>query len=126
MSKIAQFFIEETFLDSVNVSKEITITGGADLKAILGSETITTIAHSTEDTPEFTQLREQLGAGGYIRIERSYWNGDRVLKPFKLNGHSFKKNDQFSCGAAMKYVLSSSKARCRKRSSLNQKSSSFG
>jgi len=56
---------------------------------------------SSEDHPEFAQLREQLGEQGYIRIQRGQWNGDRVLKPFKLNGRKFKEGDQFSCGSAM-------------------------
>jgi hypothetical protein len=56
---------------------------------------------SSEDHPEFAKLREQLGELGYIRIERGWWNGDRVLKPFRLNGRKFKEGDQFSCGAAM-------------------------
>lgn len=58
-------------------------------------------ASSTEDSPEFSELRRQLGDLGYIRIENGYWNGDRVLKPFKLNDHVFKIHDQFSCGSAM-------------------------
>jgi hypothetical protein len=59
----------------------------------------------TEDHPEFTKLREQLGAEGFIEIERSWWNGDRVLKPFTLNSKKFKKNEQFSCAPAMHYHL---------------------
>lgn len=56
---------------------------------------------SSADHPEFAKLREQLGLQGYIYIERGWWNGDRVLKPFKLNGRKFKVGDQFSCGGAM-------------------------
>jgi hypothetical protein len=56
---------------------------------------------SSEDHPEFTKLREQLGELGYIRIERGWWNGDSVLKTFRLNGRKFKEGSQFSCGAAM-------------------------
>ena len=56
---------------------------------------------SSEDHPEFARLREQLGELGYIHIQRGQWNGDRVLKPFKLNGRKFKEDDRFSCGAAM-------------------------
>jgi hypothetical protein len=40
-----------------------------------------------EDHPEFAKLREKLGSEGYISIERGWWNGDRVLKPFYLNGN---------------------------------------
>lgn len=56
---------------------------------------------SSADHPEFTKLREQLGELGYISIERGWWNGDRVEKPFTLNGLKFKVGAQFSCGAAM-------------------------
>lgn len=56
---------------------------------------------STDDHPEFKKLREQLGELGYISIYRQCWNGDRVEKPFTLNGLKFKKGDQFSCGSGM-------------------------
>ena len=59
----------------------------------------------SDDGPEFKKLREHLGQVGYIRIQRGWWNGDRVLKPFKLNGVKFEADDQFSCGAAMKFHL---------------------
>lgn len=55
-----------------------------------------------DDHPEFKLLREQLGQDGYIKIERSWWNGDQVTKPFTLNGKKFKTGDRFPCGAAMK------------------------
>ena len=56
---------------------------------------------SSIDHPEFTKLREQLGADGYISIQRSWWNGDSVLKPFTLNRRKFKVGAQFSSGSAM-------------------------
>ena len=56
---------------------------------------------SSADHPEFAKLREQLGADGYISIQRSWWNGDSVLKPFTLNGRKFKVGAQFSSGSAM-------------------------
>ena len=56
---------------------------------------------SSIDHPEFTKLREQLGELGYISIERGWWNGDRVLKPFTLNGLKFKVGQQFSSAGAM-------------------------
>ena len=55
----------------------------------------------SEDHPEFAKLREQLGTDGYINIQRGWWNGDTVLKPFKLNGRKFKVGAQFSSGGAM-------------------------
>ena len=59
------------------------------------------IMTSTADHPEFAKLREQLGELGYISIERRFWNGDRVLKPFTLNRLKFKVGEQFSCAGAM-------------------------
>jgi hypothetical protein len=56
---------------------------------------------SFEDHPEFARLREQLGEQGYIKIERGWVNGDRVTKPFTLNGLKFKVGEQFSCAGAM-------------------------
>ena len=60
---------------------------------------------SSEDHPEFTKLRDQLEAQGYIRCERNWSNGDRVLKPFSLNSVAFEPGEQFCCAAAMKYHL---------------------
>jgi hypothetical protein len=58
-------------------------------------------ATSSADHPEFAKLREQLGADGYISIQRGWWNGDTVEKPFTLNGRKFKVGAQFSSGSAM-------------------------
>lgn len=54
------------------------------------------------DHPEFTKLRDRLEQDGFIKTERSWWNGDRVLKPFVFNGAKFKVGEQFCCAAAMK------------------------
>ena len=59
----------------------------------------------SDDGPEFKALRNQLEAEGYIHCQRSWWNGDRVLKPFKLNGFRFSKDEQFACGAALKFHI---------------------
>ena len=56
----------------------------------------------SDDGPEFKALRNQLEELGYITCERSWWNGDRVVKPFRLNDLKFQKGSQFSCGAALK------------------------
>jgi hypothetical protein len=58
------------------------------------------------DHPEFTSLRDKLEELGYIKTERTYWNGDYVLKPFKLNDMPFKKDDKFPCASAMQVKLS--------------------
>lgn len=60
-----------------------------------------------EDHPEFLKLREKLGSDGYIKIERGWSNGDRVVKPFTLNGEKFSKGDRFVCAAAMKHHITS-------------------
>lgn len=58
---------------------------------------------SNKDHDEFTKLRDKLEELGYIKTERRWWNGDRVLKPFTLNNkHKFKKNHKFPCAAALK------------------------
>jgi hypothetical protein len=62
-----------------------------------------------DDGPEFKALRNQLEADGYIQCERGWWNGDRVLKPFLLNGVKFEKGSQYPSGAAMKYHLQSAR-----------------
>ena len=59
----------------------------------------------SDDHPKFATLRNQLEAEGYIKTCRQSWNGDRVLKPFALNGIKFEVNDKFSSGAAMRYQL---------------------
>jgi hypothetical protein len=60
---------------------------------------------TNDDGPEFKALRNQLEAEGYITCQRGWWNGDRVLKLFFLNGVRFDRDDQFSSGAAMKIHL---------------------
>lgn len=61
------------------------------------------------DHPEFTKLREKLGKQGYIEIERGWHNGDRVLKPFYLNGLKFEKGDKFLSAIAMSVHMESKK-----------------
>jgi len=58
-----------------------------------------------DDSPEFKSLRNQLEAESYITCERGWWNGDRVLKPFTLNGVKFEVDDKFCCGGAMRIHL---------------------
>lgn len=58
-----------------------------------------------DDSEEFKALRNQLEAEGYIRCEHGWWNGDRVLKLFFLNGVRFDVHDKFPSGAAMKIHL---------------------
>jgi hypothetical protein len=53
------------------------------------------------DHPAFTALRDLLEREGYIKTQRSWSNGDRVLKEFILNDKSFLEGEQFSCATAM-------------------------
>ena len=85
-----EYFIDEEYLTNVIV-RYSWINGS-------GGKNSTT---SRVDHPSFTGLREHLGARGYIEIERGWWNGDKVLKPFKLNTYDFKPGDQFSSASAM-------------------------
>jgi hypothetical protein len=72
------------------------------------------VSIGTKDHPEFTCLREQLEQDGYIQVQPGWWNGDCVLKPFRLNDVRFKKGDQFPCAAAMKFHLEFQK-KCQQR-----------
>jgi hypothetical protein len=60
---------------------------------------------SDDDHPEFKKLRANLGEKCYIAIQRGWWNGDIVVKPFKLNGVLFRKGSSFHCGDALAYTL---------------------
>lgn len=60
---------------------------------------------SSQDHPAFAALRDDLERRGYIKTQRSWSNGDHVLKPFYLNEIYFDEGEQFPCGAAMKYTI---------------------
>ena len=105
-----EFFIEEAYITDVSIHKTWNTYANKenptqdDLIAMLQGKGWCSSTGS-EDHPEFAKLRNQLGELGYIKIERGWWNGDRVLKPFTLNSVEFKKGEQFSSAAAMKYHL---------------------
>jgi hypothetical protein len=73
------------------------------IKLLLQHHEITSVRN--DDSPEFQTLRNQLEALGYIECERHWWNGDRVLQPFALNGVPFRPDDKFCSGAAMQHHL---------------------
>jgi len=106
------FVLDESCICDVFVKQSRSIYSGKDpesltpdeLMKVLKGEDIITSAFS-KDHPEFDRFREQLGVEGYISIERGWWNGDRVLKPFTLNGVKFEVGDQFSSACAMKHHL---------------------
>ena len=105
-----KFEINESSLEQISVTKTWSkYAGRTDLthdeliKVIKGEDKIGMT--SSEDHPDFAELREMLGNQGYIRIQRSWWNGDEVTKEFYLNGKRFREGDQFPSAGAMKYHL---------------------
>jgi hypothetical protein len=104
---IVDFTIDPEYLTDVTIHEEWNtytrngrVPSNEELVLIIQGKGVCSTTHS-EDHPEFAKLREQLGELGYIEIQRSCWNGDRVLKPFRLNGRKFKVDAKFSCGGAM-------------------------
>jgi hypothetical protein len=101
------FTIPEEYITDVQVVQEYDYIRDRDnptheelIKALLGHDkSVTTYS---KDHDEFTKLRDQLEAEGYIKTQRGWWNGDVVLKPFYLNGWRFKRNHKFPCAAALK------------------------
>ena len=100
------FEIDDQYLTSVSIVEGGSLYAGK--KELTDDELVKVLKgedrwarYSSDDHPEFKKLREELGSLGYIKIERGWWNGDEVLKPFTLNGAKFKKRDQFPCGSAM-------------------------
>lgn len=63
------------------------------------------ISTNSEDHAEFAELRNLLGAQGFIHIEREWWDEDRVLRPFSLNRKRFNRGDKFVSAGAMKFDL---------------------
>jgi hypothetical protein len=110
MVALKQFYLDESLDWNVSTYKEWNsylakdVVTSEDLVEVIKGKGHCSIT-GDDDGPEFKALRNQLEADGYIRCERSWWNGDRVLRAFKLNGVTFRKHDQFSCGAAMKHHL---------------------
>ena len=101
------FYIDQAYLTDVVVRTEypryddrVELTAEELISVI--KNPMPTVSVGTKDHPEFAGLREQLERDGYIQVQRGWWNGDRVSKPFKLNNVEFKKGEQFPCAAAMK------------------------
>jgi len=110
-----RFYIDLAYATSVIIVTEHRIKQLSDeseadfLVRKLATNDSTVRSTSSEDHPEFTKLREQLGKEGYIEIVRNCWNADTVLKSFYLNDILFKKRAQFLCGAAILYTLKNGK-----------------
>lgn len=102
--RLKNFSIDKSFLTSVTTHKVVYTRNNneltkKDLFDTLKEKNIMKIT-GTEDHPVFDKLRNELGEKGYISIERGWWNGDRVLKPFKLNNKIFRKDERFPCAGA--------------------------
>jgi hypothetical protein len=107
-----KFYLDESYMCDVHERQEYSAYKGIDpdnltpeamIKILRGEDRIT--IHSSKDHPEFNRFREQLGDEGYIRIEHSWCNGDRVTKSFTLNDVEFKVGDKFCSACAMKHHL---------------------
>ena len=103
---LPEFEIDPQFLTDVTViERSSKFDGRTDLTQqemieLLEGQHIWTCTKS-ENHPVFANLRNVLEAQGYISVEKRWWNGDRVLEPFKLNGIIFGVGDQFPCASAM-------------------------
>ena len=111
---LKQFVIDEQYITDVTVRTEHDFikdrknpTHEDLIKILKGWDRSVSI--SNKDHDEFTKLREELGKQGYISIERGWWNGDRVLKSFKLNGWTMSKGHKFPCAAAMRVSIECAK-----------------
>jgi len=104
---LKEFFIDEQYITEVTVRTETSLLDNPEnpthedlIRIIKGHDKMVSI--SSKDHDEFTKLRNTLEEQGYIVTQRNWWNGDRVIKGFKLNGYPLKKGERFYCAAAMK------------------------
>lgn len=103
---LRNFTIDEEYITDVHVRTETDLikdrnnpTNEELIKILKGWDKIVSL--SNKDHDEFTKLRNHLEELGYIKTERGWWNGDRVLKSFKLNEWTFRKGHKFPCAAAL-------------------------
>ena len=104
-----KFEIAITSLSSIHIRKEWgmydhvpveELTPDQLVKILKGEDRCSSL--SDDDHPDFVEMRNTLEEQGYIKTQRSWWNGDTVTKDFIFCGSKFKKGDSFPCGAAMK------------------------
>jgi hypothetical protein len=112
----AQFEIADEFLCSITETKDIVFYISADqipveFAGVLKPGKNVSKATSSIDHPEFTNLRNKLENLGYIAVQRAWWNGDRVLKPFTLNGFAFEEGETFACASALSIKFKVAKER---------------
>ena len=103
---LRQFTIDESFICDVTVRTEHDFIKDRNnpthddlIKILKGYDKMHSV--SNKDHDEFTKLRDQLEELGYIETERRWWNGDRVLKSFKINEWTFRKGHKFPCASAL-------------------------
>lgn len=108
--KVPEFVLSEQWMTSVQeVETRSLLTNPANptpedlFKIIKGEHQMTITSHG--DHPQFAEFRWELEREGFIEVQRSWSNGDRVLKLFKLNGVLFDVGSQFPCAAAMESHL---------------------
>ena len=117
---LREFTIDEQYICDVVVRTEIDFIKDRNnptpedlIKVLKGYDKGVSI--SNKDHDEFTKLRNQLAELGYIKIQRGWWNGDRVIKGFKLNGFPLKKGEKFLCAGAMRGAIDYAKKNKRSR-----------
>lgn len=111
---LKEFFIADQYITDVTVRTEHdfikdrkNLTHEDLIKILKGYDK--SISISNKDHDEFTKLRNQLEELGYIKTEQGWWNGDRVLKSFKLNGWTMRKGHKFPCAAALRNSIDCAK-----------------
>lgn len=90
-----EYTLPEEYFSSMNV-------GYARIEEYTGTSS-SSIEHV--DHPGFTRLRTELEQRGYIKVERGWINGDRVLRRFRLNNVWFEEDDKFPCASAIAYTI---------------------
>ena len=117
---LKEFYIDPQYLTDVPIHNVIsTLSNPADptpddlIKILKGTHEIRVIGNKDHD--EFTSLRNHLEQLGYISTQRNYWNGDCVLKSFKLNGWVIRKHGKFPCAAALGISINCANKSGRKR-----------
>jgi hypothetical protein len=116
---VKQFTIDESFICEVSIIVETDFITDRNnpthedlIKILKGYDK--SISISSKDHDEFTKLRDQLESEGYIECQRSWYNGDRVLKSFKLNEFVLRKGHKFLCAVAMKNSITYARSKGRK------------
>jgi|APFre7841882793_1041355.scaffolds.fasta_scaffold05320_5 hypothetical protein len=113
---IKQFYIDESFICDVSIHLEWGMFDCIDQNQLTPDQLLTMLkgedrcsSYHNKDHTEFTKLRNLLEQDGYIVTQRNYWNGDRVIKSFRLNEWKFNKGHRFPSAAAMQNSIKCAK-----------------